>query len=132
MIEDRTLDCACGRTLRFPENSSARKIRCPKCRAVQEIPALDGEIRIVEELPPAPQVVRPPVRPRPAFRPAAAPRESSSLEGKIFRSGVLGGLAAMVVAVVWFVVGWHAGKIFIYPPILFVIGGGAAIKGLLD
>jgi hypothetical protein len=44
---------------------------------------------------------------------------------------VLGGAGMMVGAVVWFVVGWMAGRIFFYPPILFVIGIVALIKGLM-
>lgn len=47
-------------------------------------------------------------------------------------AGAPGGALAMVVAVVWFVVGWSGGVIFFYPPILFVIGaivfGGAMSK----
>ncbi|MCE5279302.1 MAG: hypothetical protein ABFD92_11090 [Planctomycetaceae bacterium] len=46
--------------------------------------------------------------------------------------GVWGGLAMMVGAVVWFVVGWMAGYIFFYPPILFVIGIVALVRGLAD
>jgi hypothetical protein len=44
---------------------------------------------------------------------------------------ILGGTGMMVGAVVWFVVGWMAGRIFFYPPILFVIGIVALIKGLM-
>lgn len=44
--------------------------------------------------------------------------------------GVIGGVLMIVVAVVWFVVGMAAGTIFFYPPILFVIGAIAVIKGL--
>jgi len=36
---------------------------------------------------------------------------------------IWGGIGMMVGAVVWFVLGWMAGRIFFYPPILFVIGG---------
>ncbi len=44
---------------------------------------------------------------------------------------ILAGAAMMVGAVVWFVVGWMAGRIFFYPPILFVIGAVSLGKGLL-
>src|SRR4051812_496982 len=46
-------------------------------------------------------------------------------------SGAIGGLLMMVVAAPWFVVGLSFGRIFFYPPILFVIGAIAIIKGLL-
>lgn len=54
-----------------------------------------------------------------------------SLEGGIFNSGVMGGAAAMAVAVVWFVIGLANDYIYFYPPILFVIGLGAFLKGLM-
>ena len=44
---------------------------------------------------------------------------------------IWGGVGMMVGAVVWFVVGWMAGRIFIYPPILFVLGLVALGKGLM-
>jgi len=53
-----------------------------------------------------------------------------SLEGNVFNSGMWGGLAAMGVAAVWFLIGLMNDYIFFYPPILFVIGLGAFFKGL--
>lgn len=52
-----------------------------------------------------------------------------SLEGGIL-NGVSGGMLAMIIAVVWFVVGLAADVIFFYPPILFIIGLVAFFKGL--
>jgi len=43
---------------------------------------------------------------------------------------VISGILMMVGAVVWFVVGWASGYIFFYPPILFIIGLVAMVKGL--
>ncbi|MEM7475541.1 MAG: hypothetical protein AAF483_11175 [Planctomycetota bacterium] len=43
----------------------------------------------------------------------------------------VGGLLAMIGAVVWFVVGYMAGYIFFYPPILFIIGLVGFIRGLV-
>ncbi|MDB5313094.1 MAG: hypothetical protein JWO38_7296 [Gemmataceae bacterium] len=51
------------------------------------------------------------------------------LEKRVLNGGVAGGLLAMVIAVVWFVVGLMADRIFFYPPILFVVGLIAMIKG---
>jgi hypothetical protein len=53
-----------------------------------------------------------------------------SPEKKAIQKGVLGGLAMIAIAVVWFVVGWMSGYIYFYPPILFVIGVYALIKGI--
>jgi hypothetical protein len=44
-------------------------------------------------------------------------------------AGVIGGILMMAIAVVWFVVGLAAGYIFFYPPILFVVGIIAIVKG---
>ena len=52
-------------------------------------------------------------------------------EKKGLQKGVVGGITMMAIAVVWFVVGYAAGYIFYYPPILFVIGLFGFIKGLV-
>ena len=44
--------------------------------------------------------------------------------------GMLGGIVMMVIAAVWFFVALAAGVIFFYPPVLFVIGLYAFLKGL--
>jgi hypothetical protein len=43
---------------------------------------------------------------------------------------MLGGLAMMAIALVWFFGGLAAGVIFFYPPILFVIGLVGLLRGL--
>lgn len=43
-----------------------------------------------------------------------------------------GGLLTMLGATVWFVVGLAANRIFFYPPILFIIGLVAVLKGFFD
>lgn len=43
---------------------------------------------------------------------------------------IKGGLM-IVGAIVWFVVGWMAGFIYFYPPVLLVIGIGTCIKGMM-
>lgn len=57
--------------------------------------------------------------------------KSRSLEGKLSNSGIAGGVGLMVAAVVWFVVGLAADRIFFYPPVLFIVGLVAFIKGLV-
>ena len=53
-----------------------------------------------------------------------------TLEGRVWNGGVWGGLLAMTVAFLWFVVGLMNDYIYFYPPILFVIGLGGFFKGL--
>lgn len=75
--------------------------------------------------------------PEPELRRAQQKRESEhaatgrGLEGNVFNSGVIGGVVAMLVAVVWFIGGLMNDVLFFYPPILFVIGLGAFFKGLM-
>jgi hypothetical protein len=47
-----------------------------------------------------------------------------------FSSGVVGGLLMIIIAVVWFSLGFAAGRIFFYPPILFFIGLASIFKGI--
>ncbi len=46
--------------------------------------------------------------------------------------GVIGGLIMMLIAIVWFVGGLACDIIFFYPPILFIIGLVAFVKGLFE
>ncbi|MCC7139105.1 MAG: hypothetical protein IT460_11845 [Planctomycetes bacterium] len=61
---------------------------------------------------------------------AAGDDDSFAFERKAAGSGVLGGVALMTLAVVWFVLGWRGGRIFFYPPVLFVVGLVAFARGL--
>jgi len=65
---------------------------------------------------------------------AAAEEESSDgffgAEKRGVKKGVLGGVVMIAIAIVWFVVGLAANRIFFYPPILLIIGVVAVIKGL--
>jgi hypothetical protein len=51
-------------------------------------------------------------------------------EKKGIQHGIAGGIAMMAIAAIWFGLGWMAGIIFYYPPILFLIGAFAFLKGL--
>ena len=76
----------------------------------------------------------------PAYMSAPQPRKKAKRKKKTSApSGagpdmgqVLGGAGMMVGAVVWLVVGLMLGWIFIYPPILFIIGLVTMIKGFLS
>ena len=52
-------------------------------------------------------------------------------EKSIANGGVAIGLLVMLGAVVWFVIGFMNDRIFFYPPILFIVGLVAVIKGML-
>jgi len=79
----------------------------------------------------------PPVPANPYSSPAIMPVSSSYAapyakprKEKTWDSSVLGGIAMMIIAVVWFVGGLAVNIIFIYPPILFIIGLIAFFKGI--
>jgi hypothetical protein len=76
---------------------------------------------IVDE--PAPAVLE-------VHRPACS--DPFAMEKSAFNSGVIGGIALMAAAVVWFVGGLMVDIIFLYPPVLFAVGLGATVKGLFS
>jgi len=47
------------------------------------------------------------------------------------KKGVVGGVVMMVIALVWFFGRLSVGYIYYYPPILFIIGVVALVKGLV-
>lgn len=74
--------------------------------------------------------LQPAPRPRPKKRRSAKRKPKKQSSG--MDSEMIGGILAMVGAVVWFVGGLAVGYIFFYPPILFFIGLASFIKGALD
>ena len=53
-------------------------------------------------------------------------------EKKGLDAGVIGGLAMMGIATVWFIGGLAMGILFYYPPILFVIGLFGFLRGMFS
>lgn len=60
----------------------------------------------------------------------AVPAYKTPEKGQFWDSSVLGGIALMVIAVVWFFGGLAVNIIFFYPPILFIIGLVVLVKGI--
>jgi hypothetical protein len=84
---------------------------------------------------------RRPARPAPIKKAPRPKRRSGGQRRKLgvvfeegwfgsLNAGIIGGILMMLIAIVWFTVGLLFGIIFIYPPILLVIGAIALIKGL--
>ena len=57
--------------------------------------------------------------------------EFFAIEKKGIEKGILGGIIMMGIALIWFLAGLTAGYIFFYPPVLFIIGVYAFVKGLM-
>jgi hypothetical protein len=131
----------CSRNLRVKDELAGTQIYCPDCKSILQVPnsgdsdsqgaatASDDPYR--EEV--ANQAVREP-RERSAVDAELPPPKKATPEKGGFgtiNGGAGGGILMMVIAVVWFVVGWWAGRIFIYPPILFIIGLVSFIRALV-
>ncbi|MHC4200179.1 MAG: hypothetical protein ACYSU0_09330 [Planctomycetota bacterium] len=57
--------------------------------------------------------------------------DTFAVEKRGISMGVIGGIVMMGIAAVWFFVGLASGVVFLYPPVLFVIGVFAVLKGFL-
>jgi hypothetical protein len=90
----------------------------------QSSSAGDGELRLA----PDPNPYAAPSAPT-SFNFAPAKPQKRSADGEI-NGSLWGGIGMMVLAVVWFVGGLFFDIIFFYPPILFIIGLVAFVKGL--
>lgn len=142
--------CPCGLVHSADGDLAGRRVRCKECQQVVIVPGLEsGPSRrsspsrvTTDELQPQRRLATEIVeeteedrRPKRKKKKRAIEEHHKnqgffSAEHGIMNSGVLGGVAVMVGAVVWFVVGLLADRIFFYPPILFVIGIVAVIRGI--
>lgn len=106
----------------------------PAQPAATNSPFTDDDFKGDYQLQAAPPTPPPNPYSSPQFTPVATGGYSGSYkrkeESSFWNSSVLGGVAMMVIAVVWFVGGLAVGFIFFYPPILFIIGLVAFFKGL--
>jgi hypothetical protein len=107
----------CGRTIRCPASYAGKTARCPGCKQAVRAPAAGATPRPKAE-------PRRPATPLEVARSAHATRVSRQIDN----TQLTGGLLAMGGAVVWFVVGLQANVIFLYAPVLFVVGLGTVIR----
>ena len=144
----RTKCPACGSALTVPAAPA------PDSPASGEDEAYRMLVEGAEESEPAPSAARrdpPPddYSPRPAESspvPVAPPKRKrgpriatrrSRESGRSYGGGihispaVLGGFGSMALAAVWFGLGLAANRVFFYPPILFLFGFVAVVRGLL-
>jgi len=142
----------CAKQLRVPASAMGKQGRCPSCGNIFPLEA-PLEAKLVE--PPAapapiaeedgPDYSLAPLPPEPApatavnpYSPSNTPSASKSydhgfgLEHRGWDAGMMGGLAMMAIAAVWFFGGLALGIIFYYPPILFIIGLVGFMRGLFS
>lgn len=132
-----TFTCPCGQPLAAETEHAGLQVRCPQCQQTQAVPQPHASAAQSGGAPDASnrsfgftdssETAR--ERDRQAREAAQGGR---SFEGNVLNGGVMGGVLAMVGAVVWFVAGLAADVIFFYPPILFIIGLVAFFKGLAE
>ena len=68
-----------------------------------------------------------------AAEPTDAPRvQAVGFELWCLDQSILGGIGLIVVAIVWFAIGWYCGYVYFYPPILALLGIAAIVRGLLS
>lgn len=147
----------CNGKLAAPDHAAGKTVKCPKCQSLMVVPEAEPEFEVVDDgfevVEDKPLMAKRPVRrkrdsdyddeddevdeddrPRPRKRRKRKEKVEHhgffSAEKSIIGSGVIGGCITMLIAVVWFVVGLMNDWVFFYPPILFVVGLIAAIKGL--
>ena len=137
--------CGCGQPLEVDAEFAGQDVECPTCKKVVRTPAAGPTRAKRVEKPQAVEVVDDdePERPRKKKKRTDEERDSMryfepehkterfGTEKRILRGGVGAGIVAMVIAVVWFGLGLAAGRIFFYPPILFVIGAIGCIRSLM-
>src|SRR5262249_37356269 len=140
-----------GRKVRCPDCKQVLTV--PRPQAEEEIEALD--LLLADEPPAArparrpepddavfdrkqvrrpPPVPPPPVKepfepPRPRARERKRKRPERSGGGIAVNAEIITGILMMVGAAVWFFLGLAAGFIYFYPPILFVLGIAAVVRG---
>ncbi len=129
-------DCRCGKTVRVRDDLAGSDMRCPDCDEKLVVP--DGSTTIAR----ASRADNEPVRPSKYRKDGAddyAPRSGDREQRRVVkekpslsaRAPILIGILMMVGALVWFFVALAAGRIFFYPPILFIIGIVSVVRGIL-
>ena len=142
----------CGRQLRVKDELAGEQIYCPGCKSILTVPSGSAAFQPYSEPEPIPakveaqggyaaraeepkipqaekaeladsdEWVRPPQRPSPT---RTQPQFGTTA------AGIRGGLAMMVISVIWFVIGLALlNHFFIYPVILFFVGLIAFVKGI--
>jgi hypothetical protein len=119
------------RALQFLMTEDAPMPRRPSPPERQE--AIQADLpRPAPKLPPASATTKPAKPQPPTERPSSrSPQRERRHRALVVSPGIITGVLMMVGAVVWFGLGLLADRIFFYPPVMFVLGLVATIKGLL-
>jgi hypothetical protein len=146
----------CGQQLLVPGSAVGKQGRCPSCKHIFPLEApvaaqviepppppqapnsiwdeMSSGDYTLQPLPPSPATS---VSPNPYIPPAAQASKGRyqhgfGLEHRALNAGMMGGLGMMAVAAIWFFLGLYLGRIFFYPPILFILGLIGFFRGLFS
>ena len=123
----------CNRTMQVKDDFAGQRALCPFCKGEVQVPERQPP-REANEYPLAPDDRdhradrEEPPRRRPRLHEDHDVRQTRS--GRGTSSGVLTGVLMMAGAVIWFFGALALGRMFLYPPILFIVGLVTFIKGL--
>lgn len=146
-LAGKVCKCSCGAKLQVPSSREAAVMQNSDAHAVDmsdplalplmadTSPQSGAKFQTRYSNPEAYKSAAPPPKKKSAMPKRTRSRTSSSSsshQSTFFDGPVIGGIGMMLGATIWFVVGWYAGYIFYYPPILFLIGLGSVAKGLID
>jgi hypothetical protein len=76
-----TFDCSCGKTLRVPDQHAGKRVKCPACNGISNVPEPEPMFEVVED--PSEQLAAPsaPVRAKPAARSAVVDDDEDDRRG---------------------------------------------------
>lgn len=139
-LAGKVCKCSCGEKIRVPANNEAGLAQAsvasgmdmsdPLALPIATAPA-DSRSKFQTRYN-NPEAYKPIAPPTPKKKVSSPSRTRSRQTSSFLEGPAIGGMGMMLGAVIWFVVGWYAGYIFFYPPILFFIGLGSLAKALID
>ncbi len=152
-----SVTCQCGRRFTAKPGLAGRQVRCPECKHPIQVPDHSTASSPSKSAPSAPEAAYDDLwddLPEPASTDPGVPTDSAMAAVRKTASDelmanaraeqverkkdldswatkqVISGIGMMLGAVVWFGLGLFAGRIFFYPPVLFVFGAIALYNGL--
>jgi hypothetical protein len=150
-MEKSLVSCPqCGQQLTVPVSAMGKQGRCPNCKHVFLLSAAAAPPVVATSVDDPYEEAEPDYNLAPVPEPAGGPAGTFSPMGQAqvpaaaaekyghgfgwehrgWDAGMMGGLAMMAIAAVWFFGGLAVGIIFYYPAILFIIGLVGFVRGL--
>jgi hypothetical protein len=133
MIKFRCIEC--GEKMEIKRKMSGKRVRCIECGELTDVPQVPvPRQRTAEEKAFLRDLTQQVERDQFERDMKDAERDEVGINIGWFRTdaGLIGGSFIMVVALVWFFTGLQLGRLFFFPPFLFVIGIIAVVQGVVS